>query len=259
MFNNYKLEESNSKYIVYFNNRIYYLYRIFDKKMVISKYNISKKYYFYYKFIYNRFNSIFSIYNGNYYVLLEINNNSFPINYIFYDKVPLLWKNKWLDKIYYFNIKKNSLDSCYYTYVNYYLYLFELSLFYLNDYNDFIFNGYLLHEKFDVNELCNPLNIIIDVRERNLGEYLKYLFFCCNYNEIDYSFLYDLKYNDYNFDLVISRLLYPNYFINSILNDDSIDKIDSIINRLEEFERYLKMIFNILAKKYDIKKVDFFN
>jgi hypothetical protein len=70
------------------------------------------------------------------------------------------------------------------------------------------------------------------------------------------------KNHNYNFELVFARVLYPNYYFDT-LDDVFLDKIGDkdlliYINRIKEFEEYLKMLYSEFSFYYKIKNVDWF-
>ena len=70
-----------------------------------------------------------------------------------------------------------------------------------------------------------------------------------------------LKYKDYyNYDLVVARLLFPNYYFDLfdrvILGDDSEDILYKVISKNRGYERYLRRIINCIGTFFDIKKID---
>ena len=84
---------------------------------------------------------------------------------------------------------------------------------------------------------------------------MKYLF----YNNYDIEKVYNLikNGNDFNYNLVVARLLYPSYYLfyleEFVINNNDYDKLLYIINRTNEYEVYVKSVVsemnNFLSKK----------
>jgi hypothetical protein len=217
-------------------------------------------------------NSIISEYNGSYYVLLDdtgfsSNNGSLFNNYVVDNNYSFNWRRLWIIKSdfiegYYLNIKGkySVVDESF----DYYLWLLEYAIYYLIDYDNYIGRGYIMHNNFNNISTFNPLDIRIDIKERDLGEYFKYIFFNDSYKNINlHEFIFYLyKNHNYNFELVFARVLYPNYYFDT-LDDVFLDKIGDkdlliYINRIKEFEEYLKMLYSEFSFYYKIKNVDWF-
>lgn len=112
----------------------------------------------------------------------------------------------------------------------------------------------------DLLEFYNPLNLIIDYKERDLAEYFKSFI----YNKSYSSSLLENMLSQYDFkplelSLFISRVLVPtNYFdvYDSILNGKGEDNdISSVINREGDFIYFMKILFNKFSN-YNIAIVD---
>jgi len=270
-FEDFTLRKNSNNYIIKFNNRIFYLERVYNLEEVIEQYKASDSYENFYKFVLNKDNSIFSENGGVFYVLLEDNLNSLfeyncDSNNLVLDKNKTLeWRKLWIEKsdyieYYYSGIvgKYQVIDES----IDYYLGLLELAIYYLRGYDNYVDRGYIEHKFFNYKYLNNPLNIKIDLKERDFAEYLKYIFFNSEYKTIDIrALLY--KYKDYyNFDLVVARILYPNYYFDLfdriILLEDSESSLYDIISRNREYEIYIRDIIECINTFYNIKKIDWF-
>lgn len=154
----------------------------------------------------------------------------------------LIRRSDYLEKLYFENRNKyNLIDSS----IDYYISMLELSIYYLKEYDDSIRELYM----------CNN---IIDVRERYFSDYLKEIFFNNNYKNIDIEKIIN-KNNNYNYDLVIARLFYADYYFD-LVEDVFLEKknqfeLIDIIDRVDEYWDYLKYIISIVEKIYPIKKV----
>ena len=176
--------------------------------------------------------------------------------------IELKWRNLWISKSdyieYYYSLivgKYKLIDES----IDYYLGMLEMAIYYLYDYQDYKDVGFVEHKYFDKKHLYNPLNLKADIKERDFSEYLKSIYFDGSYTDIDIESLI-LKYKDYyNYDLVVARLLFPNYYFDLfdrvILGDDSEDILYKVISKNRGYERYLRRIINCIGTFFDIKKI----
>ena len=108
------------------------------------------------------------------------------------------------------------------------------------------------------NSLYDPFNIIFDHKSRDIAEYIKYSFFINNTNiyiELDEYFKHN-NYSQYGIQVLYSRVLYPNFYFNTIdkiINDELKEQyLNAIINKVEDYQNYLYSIYLYLSKYYDI-------
>ena len=161
-----------------------------------------------------------------------------------------LWPNK-IDFIeYQFNQMKHKypiIDS----YIDYYIGIWENAISYFN-YNININNKkYICHRRIpfnmDLYEFLNPLNFVVDFKERDIGEYLKSFIINKNFSlEMINKYFNNLSRD--SIILIISRLLFPSYFFD-IYEDIIVDKSDEkqileIVNKNNNILMVLKYIFN---------------
>ena len=103
---------------------------------------------------------------------------------------------------------------------------------------------------------------VIDSKERDISEYLKYLFLEKKQN-IEKTrkviIIANLK-DEESLLRLYARMLYPSYFFDMyerIINQyDKEEKIIDIVKRIDEYECYLREIYNEINKIYGIKKID---
>lgn len=269
-FCSFKISKYKDIYVINYLNNNYYLYEVYDLKKVYKQYYISTSIPFYYRFVINIFNSIISRYHNKYFVLLNT-DSLFYKNIKFY-KIPFLYINSFKCLWYYQWIKRSEYIENIYLSIkgkylliddsfDYYLGLLEMSIYYLRDYSNYVSNGYIQHERISDLLFYNPLFIKIDIKERDFAEYIKYLFWSGEYRKINIQeFIYNNK-DNYNFSLVIARLLYPNYYFDIldqiVFFDEDIKSLEEIVFRTLEFRNYF---FNILCeiKQFcNIKKISF--
>lgn len=112
-----------------------------------------------------------------------------------------------------------------------------------------------------VYSLYDPLNIIIDHKARDLGEYIKNSFFNDNFNifeELNEYFKYNY-FSLYGINLVIARILYPSFYFDRydavVSGKASESSILSITSRIHDYEAYIRDIFNYFHKFYNIRDI----
>ena len=234
------------------NNKEYILYQINDLKRIIEINEILNNKTEYYKIIKNINHEIITTYQNNYYILLEINNNyqiqssNIILNnkdYSNYQINQSNWVYLWSKKNdYYESITINNIYIK--ETINYYIGLAENAIEFIR-YND-IYTDRLFICNCNKKDLYNPLNIVLDCKEREVGEVIKKEFF---YNEISIENIKN-ELKNYNIKKVIARLLYPNYyfdivdeFINSKVDEN---KLKNILSKQSKYEELIRKI-----SKYD--------
>ena len=112
-------------------------------------------------------------------------------------------------------------------------------------------------------DFLNPLNFIFDINVRDIGEYLKSLFFSTNINKTlkeKKKYLSIVKLTDFEANMLYARILYPSYYFDIYENviEDKMDEEEllSIINRVDEYEQFLKIVYFELNKKNKIEKIN---
>ena len=104
-------------------------------------------------------------------------------------------------------------------------------------------------------DFFNPLNLIIDVKVRDICEYFKIKFFENEYiiDEVK-NYLYLSKLNNSEIMLFFIRLIYPSYYFdlydNIIQEKIKEEKINIYINKINNYEIFLKNIYNIINNNY---------
>ena len=108
----------------------------------------------------------------------------------------------------------------------------------------------------------NPLNICFDYRIRDISEYIKYMFFYEDKEVFD-EIIKLFRLNTEEYKLLFARLLFitPYYDIYEKIIDGDIDedKIKIIINKLENYEKYIKKIYLHLIRYINIDNIELFS
>ena len=281
----YKIEiddlKSNNKYYSFtYNNSIYKLYVVSENINIDFLVSINKRllqYTLVSEIIMNTNGEYISSYNNTRYILIKVfvnSNNSLRLSelmsfdYTLYTESfntnwGLLWSKKidYLEKLISENDKKYPLivDS-----FNYFVGMAENAISYYN--NIIIPNNYRLfisHQIISLNnsteDIYNPLNIIFDYIARDIGEYIKNSFFINNkkiFNELN-SIINNLSIIDVK--LIISRIMYPSFYFN-LYEDIIVYNMDekillNIINKLNNYQKYLNDIISYFSNYYDIDSI----
>ena len=181
------------------------------------------------------------------------------------------WKNLWQEKLDYYEyqisqigIKYKNLSKS----LNYYIGLCENAISLLN-YVDFSkITQCVCHRRIfykeNSDDFYNPLEMVIDNRTRDIGEYIKiyYINGKITVNEIIENIInMNLSYNEIL--LLLSRLLYPTYYFD--IYDEILqgkiaeEKIDLVIKKTEQYELLIKDIYKFMKIKYKIPEIEWLN
>lgn len=240
--------------------------------------------------VFNKFGQISSDYDNNNYILLKINtsmssditindiikiNNSLFLNK---DKKELCrnnWAKLWESKVDYFEYqikelgrnKKIILNS-----FSYYIGLAENAISIANIYE--LYNKDNMNEKIVLShrrinypcmeyEFYNPLEYIFDIQVRDVSEYLKSMFFYTDRNhtikELK-NYLLSTRLSNYEANMLYARLLYPTYYFDiyeKVIEDlkEESELLD-IINKVDEYELFLKEAYFELSRMYKIEQIN---
>ena len=282
-----KLVKTKEYYYFEDNNYLYYLLRInkpityINEAINLNKMLVNTKIM---QVIYNINKAPLSFINNNFYILLRknkrisfsledlytpiyCNENMLKLNHLNHSN----WTKLWSNKIDYFEYQKEYIKVKYpllYKSLNYYVGLGEnaITIFYAaTNYLQKEINDGLVISRRRINlkdiSFYNPLNLVIDHKARDVGEYLKYIFIEDNYSyEFIEEILNNLDYSSYQYTLLMSRLLFPSFYFDiyeDIVNGYSKEKeIIKILKRADEYIEYIKYIYNFINKKKPIVKID---
>lgn len=233
------------------------------------------------KIVRNIYNQLSTIINNKKYVLIrKMESNVIEViknaKYITLNCIFSInrtnWVELWSKKIDYIEYQLVHVSNKYRLITNsiwYYIGMTETAISYINNTfneNPHSVNKYITisHERIIKDSFNNPQNIIIDYKSRDISEYLKYIFIndCYDYNEIK-LFLKDLKLNKFLYQLIYGRMFFPTFYFDVYdkIIDNSISeyKIKKIIVRSNDYEKYLKNIYNIINSFVNIKEIDWIN
>ena len=179
------------------------------------------------------------------------------------------WDILWSTKVDYIEYQIKHIENKFpmlVKYVGYYMGMAENAISYFKN----IFERYLKYQLKTISHIRivdenfnDPQNIIIDFPSRDVAEYLKYMFFSnlrtqCSKKNIK-SFFDKITLNDIELELVYARMLFPTFFFDScdmIINTNADEKmILSLVNRADEYEDYIKDIYDVINLQKKIPRI----
>ncbi|MBQ9072571.1 MAG: hypothetical protein IJY25_05395 [Bacilli bacterium] len=227
--------------------------------------------------IVNRENSVITFYESKPYILLKKHfcidskitfQDVLDYDTVVYENKALDWKNLWKNKMDYYEYQISQL-GCKYKILSesfsYYSGLSENAINLLNFIDKNEIKLYICHRRINysdnIDSLFDPLNVVIDNRTRDIGEFLKsgYINGTIKIEEVfKWLNIVNLDYNESL--LLIARLLYPSYYFDlydKIIQEKvSQNKIQNYIKKNAYYETFLKMIYKYLKQKYNIPEIE---
>ena len=217
----------------------------------------------YYNIIKTKKNDLTIKYDNKEYVLLEIRNCNYITKNIKLTN-NILNRSNW----YYLWIKKNDhiisireeiiknnpkVEGI----IDYYIGMAENAIEYLKVNMEI---GAYKNVYFSAKRYCdinNPINIVLDCRERLFVEKIKKQIFELNkIPQIEYI-VNIIKKNELNVHRVYARLLYPTFFFDVIERNNLVDnQIHEITKKTQIYELLLRRLYLKLIKNYKIKNID---
>ena len=268
----------HDKIFVKHKKDIYLFQPIYNAQETTEIYYIIKNHPKFYPIILNKDNSIFTRYQNQIYVLLKKNMAPVDFEQELFRKKYLMdgkylldrtdWYFLWTKKIDYFEYQLNHIAGKYPLIdesINYFIGMAETAINYIN------YNvkkqqlqrkrKVICHRRINKNEFFNPLNLVIDFKERDISEYLKYIFYTEEYKKIDLFKIIKLaQCDEIGYYLLYGRLFFPSYYfdiyeriINSKGNEE---ELKPIISRINEYEHYINSIYQIINQFQEIKKIE---
>lgn len=279
-----ELYEINNGYYFYLNNYKYYFIEFNrDIREIDILFKLSNELYnkniLVDTFILNKDNKVLTNIQNKNYVLLRVNsieNDKYNLkdiikfNNLYTSNTKIEpWSTLWINKIDAFEEKISELNNDYpiiQSSFDYYIGLAENAISYVNDTfieeNNFKIN--LNHKRIkDAYQgyVNNPLTFTFDYRVRDIAEYIKYNYFnnTINYDEIEEVILYsDL--NKGELRLLVGRLLYPSYYLDTIkdifIYEKNEEELNKYINKINDYELFLQDIYITIKRKYEIPPIE---
>lgn len=287
-----KVYSDGEKYYFYLNGSLYHLVDCFRTKEEINDISNICSYLLTHNFpvselILNNRGEYISLYENNNYILLKINctlskdidindiikmNNILTLN----GKNRHLYRNNWGElwesKVDYFEYQVKELGlnkSIILNSFSYYIGLAEnaisiANITMLSNTNDgqVTLSHKRIHYPNMEIDFFNPLNFIFDLKIRDISEYFKSMFFYTSRSSVFKQFAnYLSKVNLSNFEanMLFARLLYPSYYFDIyekvIENKKDEDELLDIVNKVDEYELFLKDVYSLLSKNHKIEQI----
>lgn len=232
-----------------------------------------------YEIILTQNREILFIHGGTYYILMKFPNiKNRVITYedviSFYFPAPKNkflnldksnWDYNWSGKIdfieYQFSQVKNKFPILENS-IDYFVGVWENAISYFNDNVTFLEEKFVCHKrvdtKMDLLEFLNPLNFVIDYKERDKGEYLKSYVINNNYSSVQLKKLLQGSSKN-NIILLISRILFPSYYFDLyediVLKEKNEEEIVKMIEKRKNINNLLKYIFENFSN-YNIPYIE---
>lgn len=250
----------------YFNDYILIpIYREIDLNLYdyMNRINLNN-----YEIIINKEEKYITKINEKMYILLRKKNN-YRLNFLSLEKNTIIlneekiipWDMMWEQKIDYYEKHVKTLSS---QKINesfhYYIGLCEnaISMYKKIKHEDRL---YLSHLRLsNTEDYLNPINYIIDYRVRDVSEYVKKLFFSnkLNLNDI-YLYIMRNNFSQHECALLFVRMLYPSYYFDAydlVTNGESDSILDIYIEKIDDYESFLKWLYFLLKQYTDIPRID---
>lgn len=220
------------------------------------------------KIILNNNNQIITYINDEPYLLMQIlvsDNRIINIDDILnfqnlpvYNYFPKLQKNNWRDfwikKIDYFEYLFNELGIKYSflsTSFNYFVGITEtaISLLYKIENNDnlVISHRRVKHDSI-IQDLYNPLNLVVDSKVRDISEYFKSCFINnkININDVK-NYFNQVQLTQKELYLFFLRMLFPSFYFDLYINiiDDNLNQkeYDKVISKINDYQKLIKELY----------------
>ena len=271
--NYYFLYQSNNYIITPYNRDINEVSFIYSLNLEMIEKSVCS-----YRIIPTKDGRIIFIDNNIYYILMMLPNiNNRTITYediLKFKYIPIdnkiitaldksNWPLYWEKKIDYFEYQFLQLENKYPIIkesINYYIGMWENAISYYND--NVVFDGVkeVCHKRVgvdtDILEFYNPLNLIIDYKERDISEYLKSFVLNENFTIIKLNeMLNKLNLDRNRIVLLISRTLFPSYYFDMyeeiVIDQKEESKLYKTIDKRTNQKTLLKVMFD-MYKDYNI-------
>lgn len=274
--------------IIYFNaNNHYYVLKIFigTENELNMIYDISSKMYqngIYVHQIVPNVNGeyITEIDNKNYILIESLNKMDRKIEITdiveFQTKVKYIknidskndWAELWSRKIDYFEYQVNQFGLNYPLIrksFNYFIGLAENGISAYNNtkinYSFLTISHKRIKESSTLYDLYDPLNLLYDVKSRDLSEYIKdYFFKNDNTLELIESNLGLFNFNSYELVLFYIRMLYPSFYFDLYENivENNVDEnlLENIIKNISKYEKFLNDLYIFLSKYVNLPDIE---
>jgi len=228
------------------------------------------------RIILNNYHDVLTYVDGKYYVLLLINYRYSKGYFNFYlapssSEFDILkrnnWASLWSAKVDYVEYQIKHLDNTFpmlFSNVNYYIGLSENAISYFKMISLNNENLYISHRRISKNDLYNPIEIVIDYKVRDIGEYIKNTFIKKEKTLYEIKkFINNLNLSNIDYLLLYTRLLYPSYYFDmydKIINNNlEEEKIKEITVMSSDYEELLFEVYLLIKRKLNILGIEWIN
>ena len=124
-------------------------------------------------------------------------------------------------------------------------------------------NHYRIKKDEKMIDFLNPLNMCIDLKTRDISEYIKNNIIHINdIEEIDYI-IEKFKLNKEELRLMFARIMFPNYYFDTfeeiIAQEKDEHEITKHIERVESNEHLLKILYKHIKQKANLPNIEWLN
>ena len=232
-----------------------------------------------YQIILTKNKEVLFIYEDNYYIMMKlpniknriINYNdilyfNFEISNNIYQKLDKSnWNISWSNKIDFIEYQFKQMNNKYpilNDVIDYFIGIWENAISYYTNNVNFKHLKYVCHKRIsidmDLYDFLNPLNFVIDYKERDIGDYLKSYIIKKNYSLNSFSYIFNNLSRE-SIILLISRILFPSYFFDLyekiIIDNYKESEIIEIIKKRNNIISLIKYIFDSFSN-YNIPYID---
>lgn len=106
----------------------------------------------------------------------------------------------------------------------------------------------------------NPTQYIFDNRMRDIAGYLKSKFFAGEDIMEDLNYVFQESYTPYEYNMFYARMFYPSYYFDLyediILNKKEEKELYAMLNKIDDYEYFLKDLYFYLSKYCQIEQVE---
>lgn len=111
---------------------------------------------------------------------------------------------------------------------------------------------------------ANPISYLIDIEVRDIAEYIKSVFFADDNALLELvTYLKSVKLSNYLYQMLYVRLLFPTYYFDlyeeGILGSVDEKAILKIVNKIDDFEYFLKEAYDEISKYSPIEAIRWLN
>lgn len=231
--------------------------------------------------ILNNSNQIITYINGEPYILMKIfvlDSRKIEIeDILLFNNLPMYnyfaklrknnWREFWMTKIDYFEYQISELGTKYSILkdsFNYFIGMTETAISLLYDFNydsDLIISHRRVTKESTLQDLYNPLNLVIDSKVRDACEYFKSTFFKSrvNIDEIK-SYFVSTSLTKEDMYLFFVRMLFPSYYFDLYQDiiDGTVDEkgLLNIVNKIEEYQILLRNLYWFLKPYTDLPDIE---